>query len=462
MTTPSGKHPIDPFAYVSHDMREPAGLERDPIASGNELLRSPYAPTRRAHERSGAERYKVENDRDLLQSSYAPKKARIQPAGETGVPAGEDAAPRAAKGLRKHPDGDAVDADEPHLFSHDGPSGAQAQGGPLFNTQNDRSLKAAPEDVAAGADPVDSGSATLLQPAHPDSRRRERPAAARRDETIRGLERPEATVRWVQREQAVVRIPRAPVPGFDPINARGRRHSVSYDVLQLSVRPPRSLKRERLRPPPAMTRRDKLGGPLGGGLIAAMLAAPIGYYIAVGGWGPSSEGAQMATGPIINVPPASIVQQEPWLTATRDDDGGTSAQSEIASKRTEPSRPARSSEDEAVAMVQPGAAGAQAAPASKGTRVLDPEEIKLFMKQGEQFIAAGDVVTARIVFQRAAEAGDANAAMALGATYDPTVLAKLGVVGMSADVEKARSWYQTAEKLGSPEARRRLDVLADR
>ena len=176
------------------------------------------------------------------------------------------------------------------------------------------------------------------------------------------------------------------------------------------------------------------------------------------GWGPSSEplpGAQMATGPIIDVPPAATVQQEPWLT-TRDDDGGTSAQSEIASKRTEPLRPAT------VAMVQPSAGGAQAAPASKGTRVLDPEEIKLFMKQGEQFIAAGDVVTARIVFQRAAEAGDANAAMALGATYDPTVLAKLGVVGMSADVEKARSWYQTAEKLGSPEARRRLDVLADR
>ena len=171
----------------------------------------------------------------------------------------------------------------------------------------------------------------------------------------------------------------------------------------------------------------------------------------------------MATGPIIDVPPAPSVQQEPWPTTTRDDDGGgTLAQSEIASERTEPLRPARSSEDEAVAMVQPSAAGAQAAPASKGTRVLDPEEIKLFMKRGEQFIAAGDVVAARTIFQRAVEAGDANAAMALGATYDPTVLAKLGVVGMSADVEKARSWYQTAEKLGSPEARRRLDVLADR
>jgi len=237
---------------------------------------------------------------------------------------------------------------------------------------------------------------------------------------------------------------------------------MSYDVIQLGVRPPRSLEPERLRPPPAMTRRDRLRGPLII-LIASIFAAPIGYYIGAGGWRPSSEpppGARMATGPIIDVPPAPTVQQEPWPTTTRDDDGGTLAQSEIASERTEPLRPARSSEDEAVAMVQPSAAGA--APASKCTRVLDPEEIKLFMKRGEQFIAAGDVVAARTIFQRAVEAGDANAAMALGATYDPTVLAKLGVVGMSADVEKARSWYQTAEKLGSPEARRRLDVLADR
>jgi len=84
------------------------------------------------------------------------------------------------------------------------------------------------------------------------------------------------------------------------------------------------------------------------------------------------------------------------------------------------------------------------------------------MKQGEQLIATGDVVTARIVFQRAAESGDANAAIALGSTYDPTVFAKLGVMGMNADVEKARDWYRKAEGLGSPDARRRLNLLANR
>jgi len=106
-------------------------------------------------------------------------------------------------------------------------------------------------------------------------------------------------------------------------------------------------------------------------------------------------------------------------------------------------------------MLQPNATREQAAPSSKTSRVLDPEEIKLLMKQGEQLIAAGEL-------RRAADAGDANAAMALGATYDPNVLARLGVVGVSAEVEKARSWYQKAETLGSPDARRRLDLLANR
>jgi hypothetical protein len=125
-------------------------------------------------------------------------------------------------------------------------------------------------------------------------------------------------------------------------------------------------------------------------------------------------------------------------------------------------RTAKSSAGETVAMLQPGTPSAQAPLSSPAVRALDAEQIKLLMKQGEKFIAAGDVVAARTAFQRAAEAGDAKAAVAVGATYDPTVLAKLGVVGISADVAKARSWYQKAEKLGSPDARQRLELLADR
>jgi TPR repeat protein len=145
----------------------------------------------------------------------------------------------------------------------------------------------------------------------------------------------------------------------------------------------------------------------------------------------------------------------------RGGDRGTLVQGEGFSQGPETSRQRGSSEGNTVATLQPRPSSDQSPPANKATRVLDPEEIKLLMKQGQQLIAAGDVVTARTVFQRAADAGDADAAIALGATYDPNVLAKLGVIGVRADVEKARNWYQRAEILGSPDARGRLDVLAD-
>jgi len=96
------------------------------------------------------------------------------------------------------------------------------------------------------------------------------------------------------------------------------------------------------------------------------------------------------------------------------------------------------------------------------TRTLDPGEIDVLVKQGQQFVAAGDFVTARLVFQRAAEAGNAAAALALGASYDPVVLSRLGVRGVDADVGKARTWYQKAKEYGAPDADRRLSTLANR
>jgi hypothetical protein len=302
--------------------------------------------------------------------------------------------------------------------------------------------------------------------AHPHSQQHEQATDARRDADIRDLKRLEATLRSIQREEAAARIPRAaqlpPVPGLTPVDARGRRHGGEMsDFLS-----PRSLEPERMAPPPTRrSRRRRLRAPLII-LIASILAAPIGYYFLAGDWSPSSQpapGPQMASlGAKTDAPPSSIGQQELRRTMARDDDRGILAQSEISSQPPETAQPRKSSEGETVAMVQPRATGAQTSPSSKAARVLDPEEIKLLMKQGQQLIAAGDVVTARTVLQRAAEAGNASAAIALGATYDPKVLAKLGVVGVSADVEKARSWYQKAETLGSPDARGRLEALADR
>jgi TPR repeat protein len=86
----------------------------------------------------------------------------------------------------------------------------------------------------------------------------------------------------------------------------------------------------------------------------------------------------------------------------------------------------------------------------------------MLLKQGEQFLSVGDLATARVLFERAAESGDGNAALALGATYDPVILRKLGVRGMAPDADKAHYWYQKARDLGSPEAPAWLTKLAGR
>ena len=72
----------------------------------------------------------------------------------------------------------------------------------------------------------------------------------------------------------------------------------------------------------------------------------------------------------------------------------------------------------------------------------------------------GNVASARLVLGRAANAGNAQAAMTLGMTYDPRVLAELGVLGSVPDASQARAWYQKAADLGSIEAQRRIDQLA--
>jgi hypothetical protein len=93
---------------------------------------------------------------------------------------------------------------------------------------------------------------------------------------------------------------------------------------------------------------------------------------------------------------------------------------------------------------------------------LDPDEIASSLRRGDALIASGDLAAARLVLRRAAEAGDARAAMTLAGTYDPAILEKLGVHGVVPDVAMARDWYEKAKTFGAAEATQRLEVLASR
>ena len=101
-----------------------------------------------------------------------------------------------------------------------------------------------------------------------------------------------------------------------------------------------------------------------------------------------------------------------------------------------------------------------ATPFQPGSRALDREEIAALLKRGEDFIANGDLASARLVLRRAADGGDAQAALLLGSTYDPATFKRLRVVGSGPDPAQARAWYQRATELGSTEAARRLEPLA--
>jgi hypothetical protein len=91
---------------------------------------------------------------------------------------------------------------------------------------------------------------------------------------------------------------------------------------------------------------------------------------------------------------------------------------------------------------------------------LDQEEIGRLIKRGQQLLASGDIAPARLLLQRAAVGGSAEAALILGGTYDPQVLREIGVLGFAPNPAMAREWYQKALELGATEASRRLDRLA--
>jgi hypothetical protein len=108
------------------------------------------------------------------------------------------------------------------------------------------------------------------------------------------------------------------------------------------------------------------------------------------------------------------------------------------------------------------AAAPRPAEARPATATPDPEQITALIALGENFLKQGDIATARVLFKRAATAGNAQAALALGMTYDQAFLAQRGVLGVPPDAAQASQWYELAIKLGSVEAMSHLERSAGR
>jgi hypothetical protein len=112
------------------------------------------------------------------------------------------------------------------------------------------------------------------------------------------------------------------------------------------------------------------------------------------------------------------------------------------------------------ATAAPIAVPQSAAPAPSDPAVrLDNDETTRLIERGQDFLNAGDFASARLLFKRAADAGSAEAALALGSTYDPSVIKLLGAVSVTADLDRALKWYETAADRGSPDAAARYANL---
>lgn len=98
-------------------------------------------------------------------------------------------------------------------------------------------------------------------------------------------------------------------------------------------------------------------------------------------------------------------------------------------------------------------------PQSPADQRPSPTEIAALVTRGDRFLSAGDIASARLFYERAADAGDGSAALRLGATFDPGFLGRAGVRETAGDPAQASSWYQRARDLGSATAGERLKSL---
>ena len=95
---------------------------------------------------------------------------------------------------------------------------------------------------------------------------------------------------------------------------------------------------------------------------------------------------------------------------------------------------------------------------SKPLETIPPALMAALMKRGTESLDLGDIAAARLLFQRAAEGGNAAAATALGKTYDPSFTP----TATPEDAGHAFEWYMKAVVLGDSSASDLLKRLVAR
>jgi hypothetical protein len=158
--------------------------------------------------------------------------------------------------------------------------------------------------------------------------------------------------------------------------------------------------------------------------------------------------------PATNAAPISVPQSATPAPNDPPDQSALKAEVTGGSAMNQPMQPIPPASDTLPATnAAPISVPQSATPAPNDPAVqLDSDEMTRLIKRGKDFLAQGNFASARLLFKRAADAGSAEAALALGSTYDPSVIKQLGAVSITPDIDGALKWYRTAADRGSAEA----------
>jgi TPR repeat protein len=188
-----------------------------------------------------------------------------------------------------------------------------------------------------------------------------------------------------------------------------------------------------------------------------------GYSIAPGSWAVS-----LAALPELKIMlPAGTAGRSEILVTLVAIDGSVLAEAKAmlavspAGQKSERSLVARDAGPPAAATILRAGEGTERSaqpsqPAAQSMAPQDRERALRLVKKGDEQLAEGNVAAARLFYERAADAGLAQGAMALAGTYDAEELARLGVRGIPPDPKEARRWYERAQQLGASDAQEHL------
>ena len=348
-------------------------------------------------------------------------------------------------------------------------------------------------DLTSGS-ASDEGSGQRADMTAPETSTRDLLDVGGADSDADELRRLEDSIRWLMNESSMRRMPRAatlqPVRGLPPVE--------SLDDDSLLLDPDTLLNPDTLFASRSPRRRSTVLHGAAKMLLVGAVAAPTAYFIATwmqfpGSGAPTDSAAisDSATMPglleerLAAMAPAQM--SRPPEAAQTGGNVSATPQPEPAALRgispveTSPAVTADAGAGEPKGAPSPSVSAAPADPAPGargpgGAQSSDPppaaatppkagrntEDVGLLLQRGRALFDAGDIAAARLFFRRAANAGDAAAAVAMGATYDPDILSKRFIRGIEADPQEARMWYEKARALGSPEGPRRIEMLAQR